>query len=344
MDARAGRACRLLIRLFPPGPRRGELLDTLSQSSRAGGRIRLGPAAAADLLVHGLRARLGRPASRSVVLIALLVSVFAGAYTAAFADRAAWHAGVRDLPDAAALAQIRQALTPDVVPSRQFTGSAVFETDDEGIYPGSSGYRGANTTLTADQPAYREALLRRLSAGGWRVVSANDPAESPGRLAISAVRDHWVISIGMDTGTTYINPDPATLREMVQVDVVRTTPWWVTAAAVAGFAAGMVLGWFLTGWASRRTEAGRAAGMRVAALTWVMVTLFAPGVVVGLGQLAAQATSTGHAGLFWQYMMYDNELALLPMLATVAGVLVLIDAVRGAPRRPALDSGAQPGL
>jgi hypothetical protein len=335
MDARAGRACRLLIRLFPPGPRRSELLDTLSQSSRAGGRIRLGPAAAADLLVHGLRARLGRPASRSVVLVAVLVSVFAGTYTAAFADRAAWHVGVRDLPDAAALAQIRQALTPDVVPSREFAGTAVFATDSEGIYPASSGYRGANTSRTADQAAYREELLRRLSADGWRVVSANDPAESPGRLAISAVRDHWVISVGIDADASYINPDPATLRETVQVDVVRTTPGWVTAAAVAGFAAGMVLGWFLTGWASRRTEAGRAAGLRVAALTWVMVIFFAPGVLVGLGQFADQVAGAGHPGLFWQYMMYDNELALFPILATTAGVLALADTLRSTPRRPA---------
>ena len=100
---RLGRRYRRALWAYPPGPRRAELLDTLLDAAPEGRRW---PTARerANLLGHGLRARLGRPGSRGVVALAVLVSLFAGFLAASAAHAIALTASA-DLPRGAALAE-----------------------------------------------------------------------------------------------------------------------------------------------------------------------------------------------------------------------------------------------
>ena len=51
------------------------------------GHLRPGPVEALNLLRHGMRARLGRPLSQSVVVLAVLVSLMSGFLSASLANR-----------------------------------------------------------------------------------------------------------------------------------------------------------------------------------------------------------------------------------------------------------------
>jgi len=89
MTARRLRArYRRLLWAYPPGRRREELLDALVEAA-APGRTRPTLRERANLLRYGMRARLGRPASRGVVVIAVLVSLVMGYLAAAVAYRIA---------------------------------------------------------------------------------------------------------------------------------------------------------------------------------------------------------------------------------------------------------------
>src|SRR5207247_415489 len=66
---------------------------------------------AANLLCHGIRSRLGRPASRSVVVWAALAAVVCGLFCAALATRAAWETA-RPLPARAEAVDIVNGMLP----------------------------------------------------------------------------------------------------------------------------------------------------------------------------------------------------------------------------------------
>jgi hypothetical protein len=69
-DRRLLRAYRRLLRAYPPGPRRDELLDTLVECAPPG-RRRPTLREVVNLTRHGSRARLGRPKSRGIVVLTL---------------------------------------------------------------------------------------------------------------------------------------------------------------------------------------------------------------------------------------------------------------------------------
>jgi hypothetical protein len=73
-DPRLTRAYRRLVQIYPRGRRRDELLDTLIACA-APGRRRPAPREVANLVYHGARARLGRPGSRGIVVLAWLIAL-----------------------------------------------------------------------------------------------------------------------------------------------------------------------------------------------------------------------------------------------------------------------------
>jgi hypothetical protein len=100
MMSRLSRRYRRLLLGYPRAYRRArgdELVATLIEAAPPG-RTRPTAREAANLLRHGLRARLGRSASRTVVAWALLTAVIGGLFGAAFASRAGWETA-RPLPD-----------------------------------------------------------------------------------------------------------------------------------------------------------------------------------------------------------------------------------------------------
>jgi hypothetical protein len=89
MSDRLARRYAYWLRFYPPGPRRAEMLATLlecapPERTRPTGREIL------NLIVYGLRARLGHPASTAVVVLAVLVALASGLLGAAAAARIGW--------------------------------------------------------------------------------------------------------------------------------------------------------------------------------------------------------------------------------------------------------------
>ena len=119
MTAPLARRYRRLLFAYPRGYRRArgaELVGALLDAAPPG-RSRPTVREAVDLVRHGLRARLGRPASRSVVAWAVLTAVISGVFTAAFATRAAWETA-RPVPRTAEA----RAMLAEILPGQEFAG------------------------------------------------------------------------------------------------------------------------------------------------------------------------------------------------------------------------------
>ncbi|MDG4825404.1 hypothetical protein O7635_26455 [Asanoa sp. WMMD1127] len=302
-DPLARRYRRLLI-AYPRAYRRArgdELLGALLEAAPSD-RTRPTPRETVDLLRHGLRARLGRPASRSVVAWAILTAVISGVFAAAFASRAAWETA-RPLPRPAEA----RAMLAEIVPGQEFTdvtdAPALFV-----IYGQPLGWEAADDMLLGDGGEYAQAgvggatplpagtspaemvarIHTNLRAHGWTtypdlthdmygcVGPPCDPTAIPVGTTVTARRGDTVFTV--DVNPTYTG-NPGALWATFQ----RAAPIAVRPAALAGGLAGAVVAFFLFGWASRRTEGGHPVGGLVKLLTgvalflwWVPAVLAAP--------------------------------------------------------------------
>ena len=69
----------------------------------------------------------------------------------------------------------------------------------------------------------------------------------------TATRDGHALKV--ETSTDVVDTPAGSFYVTARLD--RLTPGYVTAAAVLGLLAGLLIGWLATGWASRRTEHAR---------------------------------------------------------------------------------------
>jgi hypothetical protein len=273
--SRLSRRYRRLLCCYPRAYRRtrgDELVATLLEAAPPG-RTRPTAREAADLLRHGLRARLGRPASRSVVAWALLAAVIGGLFGAAFASRAGWETA-RPLPGPP---QTRELLL-EILPGTQWgyidpAPPAVFviyneplgwSTASELLVDGGE-YQAATVGAnvfggpgTRPQETLAEALAN-LRVHGWTVsrpVVSNmhecagppcDPATIPTSTTITARRGDTVLTLIVngesDPGTTFLS---ATFQ--------RAAPPAVWPSAIAGGLLAAAAAFLLFGWASRRAD------------------------------------------------------------------------------------------
>ncbi len=209
------------------------MLDTLIEAAPAG-RRRPTVREAADVVRWGLRARLGRPGSRAVVVYAALV-MLAGAYLGAFAGHRAGWEFAPDLPSG----QRAERLAATLFPGLHVWGGGDAELftphdDGEGIRYGSAGYRVRHTAATRDVGAYSAGVRDRLAAAGWTVhdYAVHEPedlidggaeyrasfrATSPG-LVLAFSDHHWTQRPAYDS-------DGA-----AAFDLWRAPPPWLTAA------------------------------------------------------------------------------------------------------------------
>jgi len=240
---------RLLLRAYPPGPRRAELLDTLHAAGGARPRVR----EALDLLAHGLRARLGRPGSRSVVVVAVLVSVVGGFLAGCAALAAGWQA-TPQLPGAPALAAVvapgrtvaDYGPTGPVVSMQKWT-HYFLGGDDEDAYG----------RVSVDAPGDPAVALGRLEAAGWHHRG-----------------DNWVTKDGfaVEVADGY-------------AEVVRLQPPWLTALGVLAALGGALATWLLVGWMSRRTEGHHGPGV----LATLFLLLMLPQAALGISLFGSDA-------------------------------------------------------
>ena len=282
------RRYRRLIRVYPRGPRREELLNTLVEMSPPGRRwptVR----ETVDILRHGLRAGLGRPRSRSVVLLAVLAAVVTACFGAAIGSVLGWQFAPR-LEGVAERQGIDRTVFPGMAVRNGESEPGVFawNPDREGTRYGYLEYVVTPTAATRDHVTFTAGVRDRLLADGWRMgsgirehegvddldTSVLDGTSVPGVLpdyttnvresTFWATRGGFVLEFFDASGTD--DPD-ATAR----FTIARSAPWWLWALTGAGALAGLLGGWLLTGWVSRRTEPSPMATLIVAAPMWLVV-------------------------------------------------------------------------
>ncbi|MCI4061189.1 hypothetical protein MRQ36_00815 [Micromonospora sp. R77] len=293
---------RWLLLSYPRDYRRergAEILETVQDVAPTSRRARV----AANLVRHGLRARLGRPASRSVVVWASIFAVVCGLFAASFATWLTW---VDSRPlDHDELAGAVGHLYPDQQvshldrddPPSAFTiyGQPLSWSSASDLLLGDGGeyslaVLGASfEQLPAGRPLVLAELRQRLQAAGWddtEPVYSNaydcipddprcDPASIPADITVYAKRGDNVLEV-------HINADNTT--PVMDFAMTRSTPSSSSPAGVVAFVLGASSGWCLFGWASRRTEGGHPAAQGTAKflygfamfLWWAPILLSAP--------------------------------------------------------------------
>jgi hypothetical protein len=306
---RPGAIYRVLVRTYPAGRRRAELLDTLMEAAPRP-TVRGG----ANLLRHGMRARLGRPGRRGVVVIATFVALIAGFLGAAVACRVAWEFAP-GLPSGPALAEIEGTVFPGLPAVADRNGDGLFFDPSERSYAGvvlyghTEDFEFTNLDVHPESrfiagryQTWTAAAQGRLVAAGWQVSDAEvtgatfiatGTIDDTGRT-FTATRGGLEMTV---EATTEVVDTPAGSFD-ANVRVERITPTGVTVATVLALLAGALIGWLVTGWVSRRTEhAGATIRTLVRLSALVGLVLLLPQAVAGLLLLAIEAAAPGAP--FW---------------------------------------------
>jgi hypothetical protein len=324
---------RQVLRAYPKGLRRDEMLDTLMLAGTA-----LTWRAVANLVWHGLRARLGRPLSRMVVVTALLVALTTGYLAAAVSDRLAWEA-VPDYPAGAELAEITGTVFPGLTLEGGRDEGKVFTDpagEHDGLEPfnedfGFAGYHfwPAGMSVKGDYGTWVRAAEQRLIDAGWTIredysTGATDTAT--GELDPSGrdlVAERGPLSLHLETSFNVV--DTPAGEFWASAGLNRWQPGWVIALDLACWLLGGLAGWLVFGWASRRTEAVGFSALFPSATALTFGLLFlTPLTVLGMiaFPLAALREHTPHQP-FWAWSVawgYGCNLLGLVLLLTALGV------------------------
>jgi hypothetical protein len=257
----------------------------------------------------GLRARLGRPGSRSVVVLATLAAIVAGCFGAAGMSLLGWQfapplAGVvrahgidREVFPGLTVRGCEDG-SKDVFSPEDYGLSCahvppfVLNPDGEGTRYGFMEYRVDPSAATRDNVAFTTAVRDRLVDAGWRIgsdirvhdgiddldtsVLDGTSAPFPGNDVETNVREatFWATRDGLvleffDATGTDFPYGAADPDVTARFTIARTAPWWLWAMTAAGALLGVAAGWLLTGWISRRTEGDGASTLIAALPAWL---------------------------------------------------------------------------
>jgi len=295
---------RWLLLSYPRDYRRergAEILETVRDIAPAQRGLRV----AANLVRHGLRARLGRPSSRSVVAWASIFALACGLFAASFGTWLAW-LGSRPLDPkelAAAVGQLYPGESPSEIdlagPKAVFIiyGSPLSWNSVSDLLLGDGGeYSLAGIGASFDHLPTGESrsdalaqIQQRLEAAGWDHsgpvysdaygcnpgAAGCDPASIPSDIAVHAQHGSAIFEIDINAvGTTPV----------MSIGMTRATPWQAYPAGVVAFLVGALGGWCLFGWASRRAQRGHPVAQAPAKflyglamfLWWAPILLAAP--------------------------------------------------------------------
>jgi hypothetical protein len=276
VNDRLARGYTRLLRFYPPGPRRAEMLGTLLECAPPG-RTRPSAKEMVNLTRFGLRARLGRPAGNGVVVLSLLMAIVCGLLGAAAGARLGWTLQ-KPLPSGAEAEQ----LAATAFPGLPVLGGGdappfvpAFGADGGEIY-GFAEYWVRNTAQTREVLTYTTGVRDRLAGAGWQIrddVSYDKDPDRPVWYAdFSATRDGLIL----DYDAYYAKDQPWYDGDgSAGFQLFRTTPPWPAWFAVPGALLAACVGWLLFGWASRRSEGHPGRTLCAAALA-----CSAPAVVV----------------------------------------------------------------
>jgi hypothetical protein len=286
-------AVAVLARLLPPGFRdrqRAEWSADLADLRSAGAVARCRYLAAAAwtlptlrravradraaspsrLSVHGLRAGLGRPGTPGIVALAVLVSLLAGLFGAAYATRVGWEYAT-PLPTGAQAEEVKRTVFPGLVVGGGGNASYWAQPGEHAEF-GAARYV-VDAAETRPVTSTVAGIADRLAAAGWRPVE-NPDAGTPG-FELSEQAGVLRMARG-GLVLTFDGGDDFT--------VARAVPSWMGWVAAVGALVGGLAGWALTGWAGRRAEVGSAGGQLAAMVAWptvVVLLLLLLGVLLG---------------------------------------------------------------
>jgi hypothetical protein len=304
-DRRLVRAYRRLTRFYPPGPRRDELLDTLIECAPPGRRHPT-PSDIVNLVRHGCRARLGRPRSSGIVVLAVLIALAAGFVGAGAVSRLGLEA-VGSLPVGAEAAEINETVFPGLtVWGGGDAEKIVTQADGEGIEYGYAMSWVKSTPATRDVAAYTAATRARLEAAGWRITGVDPPLDetdmvgaNPADRAEGFTAERGALALhftdDLYPGAPWYDGDGNATYLIWHLQ-----PWWLTGSAWLGGLFTAALAWLLTGWMSRRVHSGVGAGLGVAGAVCCLIGMLPAALFVLPGGGVADETSSP----FWQGLVY----------------------------------------
>lgn len=343
------RRYRRLLLAYPRAYRREhgeELLGVLLDAAPAGQtRPTLGEAV--DLVRGGLRCRLGRPASSTVGVWAVLTALICGLFTAALASRVAWETS-RPQPDRPEFAAVFAEAFPghrlgdDVSTARALFviyGQPLSRASLRDLLLGDGGeYQEgvAGGSAAGPMPASEAETLataqQRLRAAGWQVYEPTsevlqtcsdprcDPASQPVETVLVARRGDTVLRATFD--------DPRSFGSYLGVELKRAAPPAVLPVAVLAGLIGGVLAWLVFAWTSRRTEDRRRAPL----LLGITLFLWWAPVLLATASLAPHHLDEPHPSWhpLWEWL--GQPTLSLFFLVGLAAALILV-ATALTPRR-----------
>lgn len=343
------RRYRRLLLAYPRAYRREhgeELLGVLLDAAPAGQtRPTLGEAV--DLVRGGLRCRLGRPASSTVGVWAVLTALICGLFTAALASRVAWETS-RPQPDRPEFAAVFAEAFPghrlgdDVSTARALFviyGQPLSRASLRDLLLGDGGeYQEgvAGGSAAGPMPASEAETLataqQRLRAAGWQVYEPTsevlqtcsdprcDPTSQPVETVLVARRGDTVLRATFD--------DPRSFGSYLGVELKRAAPPAVLPVAVLAGLIGGVLAWLVFAWTSRRTEDRRRAPL----LLGITLFLWWAPVLLATASLAPHHLDEPHPSWhpLWEWL--GQPTLSLFFLVGLAAALILV-ATALTPRR-----------
>ncbi|MEV0722008.1 hypothetical protein AB0I37_04415 [Micromonospora purpureochromogenes] len=309
------RRYRRLLCCYPRAYRRergdelvGLLLDT-APPGRTTPRLR----EAVDLIRNGMRCRLGRPASSTVVAWAALAAVVCGLFSAALSARVAWETA-RPLPGRAETGAVFRTVLPDREPDeittpstffRYYTQPLTLQALDNVLLGDGGEYQQTATGAWAagPPPAPPEQIAtvaqRRLQEAGWHLdgITVQRSDDCADKLCAAVVPVTWT-TVDASRGDTLlsvtVHPRPEPDHPYLSITLRRATPPLVLPAAVGGGLLGAVAGWLVFGWASRRTEAPHPARAVVKVLFGVTLLLWWLPTLVAVPSVASHHGAEPH--------------------------------------------------
>ncbi|GLY93814.1 hypothetical protein [Actinoplanes sp. NBRC 103695] len=258
------RRYRRLVRAYPPGPRRDELLDTMVEVAATAGRRGPTPRERINVFGYALRTRLRRPRTIGVLVFAVVLMA-AGAYLGAAAGNRIGLGQVTAQPTGDLSGIVFPGLTvwggkpADVIES---------QPDGEGIEYGWSVYWVRHTDATRDVAAYTAGARSRLAAAGW---ATHDLEEG-----FWASRDGLVLRFEdiVFTDVPYYDSDGGA-RFSVRGDA-QPPIWFDRAGAVLG----AIVALLLTVYVSRRIGYSSEGNGLLGIFTGIMLLLLVPGMTL----------------------------------------------------------------
>jgi hypothetical protein len=319
---------------------------------------------AANLVRHGLRCRLGRPNSRSVVIWAALTAIVWALFAGAFGTRLAWQTA-RPLPTTAEARELFSGML-----GQDTTGNVGVDPAMFVIYGQPLGRDNLHLLFSIDASEYQQgrasvalngaaevnhqdlvdATRARLQANGWRLsdviirkrvdCTGCDESTLPRNAVFVARRGDDVLNVEISLGDNRPRtPKPGVadydVETYAHVELTRASPSAVYPFGAAGVVLGAVVGWLVFGWASRRLD-GRAGLLRTSStvLFVVAMLLWCVPLVLGPPFMLEHHLSEPHPSWhpMWEWLALPG---LVSLVAVGTGAALLVLGAAALPRRRA---------